>query len=303
MNYIIVSVLAIVFGGIAALALPELTKKRDGTTLISKSLVMAAVLGILIINTFFSQVVVIGTGHVGIVRTFGNVASNDLLQSGAHFIMPWQDVVKYDNRTVTTTLAQPAEAASHDLQSIQTNLTVNWHISPEKLARVLQQFGLSGDGGQIVDKVVVPSILETFKSVISQYTAEELVTKRVEVSNSIADHLAKKMAQYDLVVETTNLTDFQFSQQFNAAIESKVTAEQDALRAAQVLKKVQIEAQQRVAQAKGEAEAIQIQAQAIKSQGGAEYVQLQAIHKWNGELPQYMMGNGSVPFINLKAGK
>lgn len=54
-----------------------------------------------------------------------------------------------------------------------------------------------------------------------------------------------------------------------------------------------------MASAKAQAQAIQIQAQAINSQGGADYVSLQAINKWDGKLPTQMIPGSSVPFINV----
>jgi regulator of protease activity HflC (stomatin/prohibitin superfamily) len=257
--------------------------------------------GALLLTSLFCSITTVSTGNIGVIRTFGKVDTANLLAEGFHFIAPWQSVFTLDNRTTKTSLEKPAEAASHDMQSVHTNIAVNWRINPSKVGTVLQQFGVSGDGGgeALTDKVVVPAILETFKSVISQYTAEELVTKRVEVSNRITDYLAKKMAQYDLIVETSNITNFAFSPQFNAAIEAKVTATQSSLKAEQDLKRIKIEAEQRIAQAEGEAKAIHIQASAIKAQGGAEYVQLQAIHKWNGVLPQTVLGDKSVPFVSV----
>jgi regulator of protease activity HflC (stomatin/prohibitin superfamily) len=256
---------------------------------------------LLIVLTLLSSITIISTGYIGVIRTFGEVDQSPALNSGLHFIAPWQSVYTGDNRTESTELSKPAEAASRDLQSVFTNITVNWHVDPTKFGNVLQKFGMGNDGGSgyIVDKVVVPSILETFKSVLSQYTAEELVTRRAEVSAQIADHLTNKLARYDLVVEANNITDFQFSKEFNGAIEAKVKATQEALQAEQVLTKVKIEAQQNIAKAEGNARAIQIQAEAIKAQGGAAYVQLQAINKWNGVLPTTMLSEKSVPFISV----
>ena len=256
---------------------------------------------ILILITFFCSLTFISTGCIGAIRTFGEVNTVSTLGSGAHFILPWQSVFTADNRTASTTLDHPAEAASRDLQSVYTNITVNWHVDPVKFGIVLQKFGMSNDGGSgyISDKIILPSILETFKSVLSQYTAEELVTRRAEVSTQIAEHLTTKLSQYDLIVEATNITDFQFSKRFNDAIEAKVTATQEALQAQQILARVKIEAEQNIAKAEGTAKAIQIQAQAIKAQGGTAYVQLQAINKWNGVLPSTVLGEKSVPFISI----
>jgi regulator of protease activity HflC (stomatin/prohibitin superfamily) len=97
-----------------------------------------------------------------------------------------------------------------------------------------------------------------------------------------------------------SIVNFDFSESFNTAIEAKVTAEQNALAARNKLEQVKFEADQRIAQAQGEAEAIKIQASAIEAQGGAAYIQLQAIKQWNGQLPSVNVAGGSsggLPFL------
>jgi regulator of protease activity HflC (stomatin/prohibitin superfamily) len=140
------------------------------------------------------------------------------------------------------------------------------------------------------------------KASTANYTAEELITKREVVRQTIQDSLTERLKQNYVDVTGVSIVDFNFSPSFNQAIEAKVTAEQNALAAKNKLEQVKYEAEQRVEQAKGEAEAIKIQTQAIQSQGGRDYVNLKAIEKWNGELPQQMMG-GAVPFVNITPAK
>ena len=99
-------------------------------------------------------------------------------------------------------------------------------------------------------------------------------------------------------MEDIQITNFKFSPSFDHAIEEKQTAEQQALKAKNDLERIKVEAEQKITLARAEALTIQIQAQAIKEQGGTEYVQLKAIEKWNGQLPQVTSGN--TPLINLK---
>ena len=101
-------------------------------------------------------------------------------------------------------------------------------------------------------------------------------------------------------MQTVSLTDFGFSKSFDAAIEEKVTANQKAATAENNLKRVKFEAEQRIAQADGEDRAIAIQSAAIEKSGGAGYVQLQAIAKWDGKLPQYVSAGAPMPFVNIK---
>jgi regulator of protease activity HflC (stomatin/prohibitin superfamily) len=151
-----------------------------------------------------------------------------------------------------------------------------------------------------VDDYIDPAVYEVFKAVAAKYSAEQLVTSRQIVSDDIHKTLTTKLQQYGISVRDINITNFAFSKEFNKAIEQKVTATQNAEKAQRDLQRIQYEAQQKVAQAEGEAKAIAIQAEAIKSTGGTEYLQLQAINKWDGKLPVYMTPNTPLPFIGVK---
>lgn len=87
---------------------------------------------------------------------------------------------------------------------------------------------------------------------------------------------------------------------YNQAIEQKQVFEQNAQKAQNDLARIEIEAKQKIAQANAEAQSIKIQLEAIKSNGGKEYIQKLAIERWNGELPTYMGGNAPMPFLNIK---
>jgi regulator of protease activity HflC (stomatin/prohibitin superfamily) len=299
LTFFIMIVWVIIFFGVPGTfaGAPEQVKWTRNVHIFSS----AAALGLFLIVTFFSSIVQVNTGSVGVVRTFGAVDTSRIYHEGAHFVLPWQQMFITDNRTEATELANPAESASKDLQLVHTNLVLNWHIQPDMIPEVLQANSIANDGGSgtLADKVLVPAILETFKAVISQYTAEELITKRALVSTAIADTLSAKLANYHIIVEALNITNFQFSAEFNASIEKKVTATQRALQAQADLVRIKTEAQQAVAEAQGKAEAIRIQAQAIQAQGGKEYVAMKAVEKWDGKLPVTVAG-GTIPFLSIK---
>jgi len=241
----------------------------------------------------FSMFVTVPPSHVAVVTTFGKVHP-EMLTEGAHFIAPW-------SRTVDVYMGQQridaakSEAGSKDLQSVHADLMVNFVVDPTK-ARELY---VSNPTLSYAELLLQPATYETFKAVVAQYTAEELVTKRQEVSGAIAKNLQQRMVQYHLIVQNVNLVNFGFSKAFDAAIEEKVTANQKAATAENNLKRTKFEAEQRIAQAEGEAKAIAIQSAAVEKSGGQGYVQLQAIAKWDGKLPQTMAG-GAVPFVNVK---
>lgn len=149
----------------------------------------------------------------------------------------------------------------------------------------MEIFRRFGDDDMVASNLAIPAMKEVVKSVIANYKADELITKRSEVSSLIQDKLQNKLNEFGLMVTDINLQDISFSEKFNASIEAKVKAEQDALAKKNELEKTKYEAEQKIVTATAEAETIRIQAEAVKSQGGAEYVQLQWIAKWDGKLP------------------
>jgi len=186
--------------------------------------------------------------------------------------------------------------ASKDLQDVAIGVVVNYHISPAKVDLIYSQYNSVPNYEM---NVIEPIIREIVKSASSQYTAEELVTKRAEFGDRVNQGLAERFMSKDSILERFSVTNFEFSKAFTQSIEAKVTAVQNAEAARNKLEQIKFEAQQTIESAKAQAEAIAIQAKAIDSTGGADYVQLQAISKWNGILPATMVPGSTVPFINL----
>lgn len=250
------------------------------------------VLGLIVLIALLGTFKTIGAGERGVVLRVGAV--NRVMTEGLNWKIPFiESVAVMDVRTQKEEAT--ATAASKDLQTVSTTVALNYHLQPDAVTRLWQTVG-SGYKDRIID----PAIQEAIKASTSKFTAEELVTKRAAVKEDVKLLLTERLAKEFIVVDEFSIINFDFSPEFNASIEKKVTAQQDALAAENKLKQVQFEAEQRISQAKGEAEAIRIQAQAIQSQGGAEYVNLKAVEKWNGTLPTTMLPGGSLPFLNIK---
>lgn len=256
-----------------------------------KKWIIRGILILLAVVVFFGSFETIGAGERGVVLRLGAVQR--VMTEGLNFKLPLFESVKTLDVKTQKEGAQ-STAASKDLQTITAEVALNYHLQPEAVTRLWQSVG-SDYKGRIID----PAIQEAVKSATAKFTAEELITKRPAVKEEIKLALTERLAKEFIVVDEFSIVNFDFSPSFNTAIEAKVTAEQNALAAKNKLEQVKFEAEQRVATATAEAEAIRIQAQAITQQGGAEYVNLKAVEKWNGVLPTYMMGN-STPLINLK---
>jgi regulator of protease activity HflC (stomatin/prohibitin superfamily) len=240
----------------------------------------------------FESFTIVSPGHVGVQVTLGEINPNTLTE-GVHFVNPISSVRSVDVRLQRAELKN-ASAGTKDLQQVHTDIVVGYRLSGQKVSHIYKEFGLDVD-----NKVLGPAINEAFKAVTAKYNSEELITKRDEVSQAITQHISAKVAPFDISINNVSLVNFGFSAEYQKAIEAKVIATQSKLKAEQDLERIKVEAASRIAQAEGEAKAIAIQANAITSNGGAQYVQLQAIEKWDGKLPQYMLGNGTTPFINV----
>lgn len=250
--------------------------------------VIAIIALILLISTFY----IVGAGERAVLITLGN-PSDSIITEGLHFKIPFIQTVRiFDIKTMKDEV--DATAASKDLQTVSAKVAVNYHLQEGSAPRIYREVGTG-----YVDRILSPAIQESVKAATAQYTAEELITKRELVRETIKTLLISKMEQRGLTIEDVLITNFDFSKSFNDAIENKVTMEQNALAAKNKLQQIEFEAKQRVTQAEGEAEAIRIQAQAIQAQGGKEYVNLQAIAKWDGKLPTYT--GGVIPFVNVNS--
>lgn len=246
-----------------------------------------------ILTILLSSIGTVDAGHVGIETRFGAVVGTK--QPGLYAVIPFiEDVTEMDTQTQKEQV--DAEAASNDLQTVTATVAVNFHVNPADASAIYQTIG-----ADYQSRIIDPAIQESVKSVTANYTAEQLITEREKVREEILALLTGKLQTYGVNTDTLNIVNFAFSDTFNTAIEAKVTAQQNALAAQNKLVQVQAEADQTVATAKAQAEAIQIQAAAIDSQGGADYVALQAIKQWDGVLPTTMVPGSTLPFLNLLA--
>jgi len=247
-------------------------------------------LSIFIIVTLVLSFYTVDAGERAIVLQWGSVVN--VSDDGIHFKIPYiQSTKTVDVRTRKA--HAPAEAASSDLQRVVTEVALNYHLDPNKLAEIYTRSGMDVEG-----TLIDPRIQEVVKAVAAKYQADKLLQHREAVKSDIESMLKLSLSPYNIIVEAVQITNFKFSEQYDAAIEAKQTAEQNAQKAKNDLERIKVEAEQKIATARAEAEAIRIQAEAIKAQGGAEYVQLKAIEKWDGKLPTYN-GNGAVPFVNI----
>lgn len=254
--------------------------------------IVIIIVAIIVINSCFF---VVSPTERAIKITLGNL-SNTVYREGFHFKVPFFQTVTIVDLTIDRADAV-AKSASKDLQNIVTTVAVNYQINEVDILNMYKLVWVNHES--IENNVFSSAIQEAVKSATAKYTAEELITKRELVRNEIEGILKDKTKNYWLLISQVNIVNFEFSDSFDASIESKVRAEQDALTQRNKLEQVKYEAQQQIERAKAEAETIRISAEAIQKQGGAAYVQLKWIEKWNGQLPTTSLGDNQPNiFIN-----
>lgn len=275
-------------------ALAESARKFGGNR---KKIVIAiaAIIFLWIAARALNPFVLVGAGERGVVLNFGAVQEN-VLGEGLHLRIPlMQKIALMDVRIQKS--QTDAESVSKDLQDTKSVVAVNYHSSPDKVNKIFQNIGT-----EFKDRIVDPAVQEVVKAITARYTAVELITQREKVRNEIKDLLRHRLIVYDIIVDDFSIVNFRFSQQFEAAIEAKQTAEQLALKAQRDLERIKIEADQKIASAKAEAESLRLQKENVTPQ----LIQLRkieaslkAIEKWDGRMPK--ITSGAVPFLDMNA--
>jgi regulator of protease activity HflC (stomatin/prohibitin superfamily) len=274
----------------------------------------AAVVVVALAAVGFSSCTTVDAGHVGVVKEFGAV-KKETLPEGIHFKRPWVNVVEFEVRL--RSLNNKAAAASKDLQTVTTEITIQYSPNSAMISDIYRSIG---ELARLEPTIVAPAVQESLKSVTAQFTAEELITQRqqvkAEVEAAIKAFIDATLHEKGLsgAIDLANIaiTDFKFSEEFNKAIEAKVKAEQEALKAInektrRITDAEAATAEQKLAadakayatevESKARAAAIQREAEALKA--SPEVIQLRSIERWNGVLPTYMGGGQPMPFMDV----
>ena len=277
-------------------------------------------LAVLIVAVLASSVTVVPTGYTGILTTFGRVEQRTL-SAGAHLILPWQNVVKMDNRTQKVHIT--TAAFSSDIQQVDLSLSVNFCIDQETAQELYRTVGIN-----YYENVMSPRILENTKAVFSQYSAENLIAKRNSLSDMIQESTAADMKPYGITVVSIAIEDIDFTDAFTTAVEAKQVAAQNKLTAEteQAQKTMEerataeraviaanAEAEKSVIAANAELEVVKVQAEAALYAGEKEaemnkrisesltpgLLDYYWIKQWDGKLPTTVLGETGSYMIDL----
>ena len=264
---------------------------ENKTKVIMEIVITVIIIGIVVL---IASITTVPTGYVGVKTRFGQV-QDDVIQEGFNLKAPFiESIVKIDCRTQKYEIA--TEASSKDLQKISNlKVVVNYNVDKNNANNLYKEVGKDY---QTV--LIEPAILESIKQGISQYTAEETITKRSEVADVIINLLKEKLENKGVTVTALNITDLSFSEEFDTAVEQKQIVEQETQKAQYELEKAKVENEKKIENAKADAEVMRQQNEQITD----NYLRLKeieneqkAIEKWNGQLPTTT--SNAIPFINV----
>ncbi len=219
-------------------------------------------IGLIVVSIIAGSFTTVPAGYRGVVIRFSAITGG-ILGEGLQTKVPFIDSVEKMS-VQTQKYEADSLAVTNDLQDVSTTIALNWHLDPGMAAEVYRTLGL-----EFIDRIAAPAIQETIKQVTAKFNAEDLILRRDEVKAAITESLSARLFERGIITETVSITNFQFSETFTAAIESKVAAEQAVLEATNKLERVKVEALQAQAAAKGEADA-----RIARAIGEAEYIRV-----------------------------
>lgn len=260
---------------------------------LKKNLFLMGLLIFAVLIVIINPITIVGVGERGVKVTLGKVSPESYVE-GIHIVTPFiQKIYTMDVKTQKYNMS--TQVYTKDIQQAKITYVTNYNLQPQNVHKMYREVGKD-----YINVVLLPVIEGTIKDVIGKWNAQDLVANREKAADEILTKL-----QSQLESKYINVTDFQmvaikYSDTFEKAIESKVTAEQEALKAKNKTVQVEEEARQKVISAQAEAKSMAIRANALTQ--NKALVEYEAVQKWNGVLPQYMMGN-SIPFINIQPKK
>lgn len=249
---------------------------------------------LLILIIVCCSITTVPTGYVGVKTRFGKV-QEEVIQEGLNTKAPFiEKIVKIDCKTKK--IETQSEGSTKDLQTVTIAIAVNYNVNKETANNLYKNVGIDYE-----DIIINPALLESIKSAIAQYTAEELVTKRADVSNEIEKAIIGKIEERGFSVTEFNITNIDFSEEYDRAIEAKAVKQQEVVTAQAEFEKQQIQNQKEISEAEKDAKVMELQnSQVTENTIKLKQLEVQQkmIEKWNGALPTTLTGN-TIPFLNI----
>jgi regulator of protease activity HflC (stomatin/prohibitin superfamily) len=267
---------------------PDLPVKRVITWL------AIIVIAIIVLSVAGCGIKVVNTGQRGIETRFGKIVSESLPE-GLYFFNPiTSDIVEIDTRVQR--FDGETDTYTRDVQQAAVKYTLNYRLQQNAAHLMYRDVGRDWE-----QKLIPQVVLGTLKEVVGKWDAVDLISNRDKAAATAYDAIAKNLGDRNVEISRFEITDISYTSEFETSVEQKVIAQQKAIEEQNRTKQIEEQARQKVLSAEAEAKSMQIRAEALEQ--NAKLVEWEAVQKWNGILPQYMLGNGTMPFINLTPNK
>lgn len=233
----------------------------------------------------------VDSGEIGLYKRFGEI-SNETAGPGLHFVNPFTTSIETMNVQSQRWNGQTPIYTS-DLQTADVQFTVIYSLQPTAAARMRQTVG-----HEWAARLIPPVVESMVKTTFGKISANEAIASRSQLQSDIQANIRKRLAERGINLESFELKNIDYSDAFEKAVENAQVATQTAIAAKNATVTIEEQAKQRIITAESEAKSIQVQAQAITT--NPAIVQMKAVQKWDGRLPQNMYGSNAVPFIQTK---
>lgn len=311
---IIVCGVFLIIGIILFKARNVLKEQEDVPATVLSAIAFVIAIGAFILSTF----TIVPPGHRGIQTTLGTM-NMEPLDEGPQFVNPLSSVTKFSIQNRVNSGVYECETS--DTQTIRVGVSYNWRPNTTKLTHLIK------DNGEDFHEVIIPPAMkECVKAEIARHKVSDITQQRHAVKDAIQETARVWLAKYDIDLLEMSVSEIDFSDKYDHAIEEKQVAEQEAQKALNILQRMQTEAKQVSAKAQGEADAkiqeargageavkiaAQAEADALLAKGNAqseynkkvaesltpELIQRMWIERWTGNVPQFTGATNSPMFM------
>ena len=293
---IIFGIILIILTAVCLAIYVKLKTKRENKALSKITIILALVfaLGIIIVPPSFHTV---ETGEVAVVKHLGQ--AKEVKTAGTYFNLWITDKYQtYDAKVQNVSIETAAYSSDAQTMNIQMNL--QYQILSDKVLEIANQYGSL----EALNLRIQAIAIEKTKATLSSHKAMDIIANRAAMSPAVEEEVRKAVGEeYYVNIVSVVLTNIDFSDAFETAVEEKMIAEQQQL-------KSEYENQTKVAKAEADAKAKIVEAEAeakanelLEKTLTDKILQEMYIEKWNGELPQVVAGNDAnlmIPSINSK---
>lgn len=229
-----------------------------------------------VVLAVFSSTYVVDPGHRGVVVTLGRV-SPVFRPEGFGFKLPYISQIHQTLVRQQTELMEGVSCYSSDLQQVEMDLKVLYRVPESEVIPLYRDYE-----GMVFDSLVRPRVAEALKEVTALQRAEDIVQQRETIKDRSLQSAREKIGDL-LYVEDVVLEDIRLTDILETEIEAKMVEEQEAARARFSQQQAEIDAQTKIIEAKGKAEAIRLQGQALRQ--NPLVLDLQIVSQWDGVMP------------------